>query len=454
MSETFTKILGDISSLVWGWPLMILLIGTGLWLTISTRGFQFRILPHALSLIFRKHDEKSEQGDISNFQALMTALAATVGTGNIVGVATAIALGGPGAVFWLWITGLVGMVTKYAEALLAVEYRIQRPDGSTAGGPMYYIEKGLKCKPLAIAFAIFTVFASFGIGNMVQSNTIAESFNTVFELNPIITGIALILLSSPALLFGIKGIARITSVIVPFMIVSYIVLAVGILVVNAAALPKTFALIFQHAFTPTAATGGFVGAVLIQTIRAGLARGLFSNESGLGSAPIVAAAARTNCPITQAMISMTQTFIDTLVICTLTALLILSSGSWTHTGADGNALSGLALTTEAFQQCYGTWGRQLVCIATVFFAWSTLIGWSYYGEKALEYLSNGKGIVFYRLIYLSAIYFGCTLKLNTVFTISDIFNGLMAFPNLLALVLLSPFIIKTTREFCENRKRG
>ena len=220
-----------------------------------------------MALIFKQHNEKSGDGDISNFQALMTALAATVGIGNIVGVATAIAVGGPGAIFWLWVTGLVGMVTKYAEALLAVEYRIHRPDGSTAGGPMYYIEKGLKCKPLAIAFSIFTVLASFGIGNMVQCNTIAESFNTVFRLNPVITGIALIILSAPALLFGIKGIARITSVIVPFMIVSYIVLATGILVVNAAALPGTFALIFRHAFTPTAAAGGFAGAVLMQTIR-------------------------------------------------------------------------------------------------------------------------------------------------------------------------------------------
>jgi len=429
---------------------MILLIGTGLWLTVATRGFQFRILPHALSLIFKKHDEKTGAGDISNFQALMTALAATVGIGNIVGVATAIAVGGPGAIFWLWITGLVGMITKYSEALLAVEYRIQRPDGSTAGGPMYYIEKGLKCKPLAVAFAAFTVLASFGIGNMVQSNTIAESFHSVFSLNPVITGIALIVLSAPALLFGIKGIARITSVIVPFMIISYITLAVGILIKNAGALPHTLALIFQNAFTPTAAAGGFAGAVLMQTIRMGLARGLFSNESGLGSAPIVAAAARTKCPITQAMISMTQTFIDTLVICTLTALLILSSGAWMQTDADGAGLSGLALTTEAFLRCYGPWGKQLVSIATVFFAWSTLIGWSYYGEKALEYLSNGRGIFIYRIVYISAIFFGCTWPLDTVFTISDIFNGLMAIPNLIALLLLSPFVIKTTRDFCHS----
>ncbi len=447
-----TELLGNISSLVWGWPLMILLIGTGLWLTISTKGFQFRILPHALALIFKKHNEKTGDGDISNFQALMTALAATVGTGNIVGVATAIAVGGPGAIFWLWITGLLGMVTKYSEALLAVEYRIHRPDGSTAGGPMYYIEKGLKCKPLAIAFAIFTVFASFGIGNMTQSNVVAASMKSVFELNPAVTGIGVLLLSAPALLFGIKGIARITSVIVPFMIISYIILAVGILIVNAEALPATFALIFRHAFTPTAAAGGFSGAILIQTIRSGLARGLFSNESGLGSAPIVAAAARTKCPVTQAMISMTQTFIDTLVVCTLTALLILSSGSWMETGANDNALTGLALTTAAFSKCYGAWGKHLVSMATLLFAWSTLIGWSYYGEKALEYLSNGRGIFVYRLTYLAAIYFGCTLKLNTVWTISDIFNGLMAFPNLIALVILSPFVIKTTRDFCEKRK--
>jgi AGCS family alanine or glycine:cation symporter len=272
----------------------------------------------------------------------------------------------------------------------------------------------------------------------------------MLQLDTRMTGVAVIILSAPALLLGIKGIARITSVIVPFMVVSYIVLALGILVTNAAALPATFALIFRDAFTPAAASGGFAGAILIQTIRVGLARGLFSNESGLGSAPIVAAAARTSCPITQAMISMTQTFIDTLVICSMTALLILSSGAWTETGADGNGLTGLALTTAAFSKCYGSAGMYLVSTASIFFAWSTLIGWSYYGEKALEYLSNGRGIILYRLAYVTAIYFGCTMKLETVFTISDIFNGLMAFPNLIALIFLSPFVIKTTRDFCRS----
>jgi len=445
-----TEILNKISAIVWGWPLMILLIGTGVWLTVATRGFQFRILPHALALIFTKHNEPGEEGDISNFQALMTALAATVGTGNIVGVATAIAIGGPGAVFWLWITGLVGMITKYAEALLAVNYRIHRPDGSTAGGPMYYIERGLKNKPLAVAFAIFTVLASFGIGNMTQCNVVAESMQSTFHLHPALTAAAVITLSAPALLFGIKGIARLTAVFVPFMIISYIIMALGILCVNITAIPATLALIVSHAFTPTAATGGFAGAVVMQTMRTGLARGLFSNESGLGSAPIVAAAAKTREPITQAMISMTQTFIDTLVICTLTALLILSSGAWTRTDADGNALTGLALTTAAFHQCYGPWGKHLVSLATICFAWSTLLGWSYYGEKALEYLSNGKGIRTYRLVYLGIIYFGCTMKLETVWTISDIFNGLMAIPNLIALLLLSPFVIRTTRNFCHS----
>ncbi len=447
-----SEILGKIASSVWGWPLMTLLIGTGLWLTVATRGFQFRILPHALTLIFKKHDEKNGDGDISNFQALMTALAATVGTGNIVGVATAIAVGGPGAVFWLWITGLLGMITKYAEALLAVEYRVHRPDGSTAGGPMYYIERGLKNRPLAVAFALFTVCASFGIGNMTQSHVVAASMDSVFAIKPSVTGVAIIALSAPAVLFGIKGIARVTSVIVPVMIIGYVLLAGGVLIANAAALPATLALIFRHAFTPTAAAGGFAGAALIHTIRSGLARGLFSNESGLGSAAIVAAAARTRCPITQAMISMTQTFIDTLVICSLTALIILSSGAWMQVDGDGAALTGLALTTAAFSRCYGAWGKHAVSVASLFFAWSTLIGWSYYGERALDYLSNGRGIRLYRILYLGAIYLGCTMTLNTVWTVSDIFNGLMAFPNLLALALLSPFVIRTTRDFLRNHQ--
>jgi AGCS family alanine or glycine:cation symporter len=429
---------------------MILLIGTGAWFTFLLRGLQFRLLPHALWLAFIKRREATGEGDISHFQALMTALAATVGTGNIVGVATAIAIGGPGAVFWLWLTGLVGMVTKYAEALLAVKFRVTAANGSMAGGPMYYIERGLGQKWLAVVFACLTVVASFGIGNMTQANAVADGLFNTYGVNPRDTGAVLTILSGLVLLFGIKGIARCSSVLVPFMIVFYLVITVGVLWVNAARIPSVLALILHHAFTPTAATGGFAGAALAATIRVGLARGLFSNESGLGSAPIAAAAARTNHPVKQALVSMTQTFIDTLVVCTMTALVILTSGAWTQTGPDGKGMTGALLSSTAFTSVYGEWGGQLATVALVLFAWSTLIGWGYYGEKALEYLVGARAIPVYRTVFVSVVYLGCVLKLETVWTLSDIFNGLMALPNLVALLCLSPLVAAETKAYLET----
>jgi len=447
LSTTLTAIAG----FVWGWPLMCLLIGTGLWFTVLLGGLQFRLLPHALWLAFIKRREAAGAGDISHFQALMTAMAATVGTGNIVGVATAIAVGGPGAVFWLWLTGLLGMVTKYAEALLAVKFRIVTPNGKMAGGPMYYIEKGLGQKWLAVLFACFTVLASFGIGNLTQANAVADGLHATFGIGTHHTGVVLTVLSGLVLLFGIKGIARVTSVLVPFMIVFYLVITIGVLWVNAQSLLPALSLIFQHAFTPTAATGGFAGAVLSQTIRVGLARGLFSNESGLGSAPIAAAAARTNHPVIQALVSMTQTFIDTLLVCTMTALVILTSGAWTQTGPNGAGMTGALLSSTAFSSVYGAWGGQLATFALVLFAWSTLIGWGYYGEKALQYLAGDKAIPLYRTVFVLIVYLGSVVRLETAWTLADIFNGLMALPNLVALLFLTPVVAAETRAYLAKR---
>lgn len=447
-----STILNAIASFVWGWPLMVLLIGTGVLFTFLLRGLQFTLLPHALWLAFIKRRESTGEGDISHFQALMTALAATVGTGNIVGVATAIAIGGPGAMFWLWLTGLVGMVTKYSEALLAVKFRVTTTNGMKAGGPMYYIEHGLHQKWLAVIFACLTVVASFGIGNMTQANAVADALKITYNIDPNTTGIVLTICSGLVLLFGIKGIARFSSFLVPFMIVFYLVITVGVLICNVSAIPSVIKLIMEHAFTPTAATGGFAGAVLSQTIRVGLARGLFSNESGLGSAPIAAAAAKTNCPVTQALVSMTQTFIDTIIVCSMTGLVILTSGAWTQTGANGAGLTGALLSSTAFSATYGQWGGQFSAIALILFAWSTLIGWGYYGEKALQYLAGDKSIPIYRAVFVVFVYVGCVLKLETAWTLSDIFNGLMAVPNLIALLFLSPIVVSETKAYITKRK--
>jgi len=452
MVMDFSATLNTIAGFVWGWPLMCLLIGTGLWFTVLLRGLQFRLLPHALWLAFIKRRESTGAGDISHFQALMTAMAATVGTGNIVGVATAIAVGGPGAVFWLWLTGLLGMATKYAEALLAVKFRITTPSGKMAGGPMYYIEKGLGQKWLAVLFACFTVLASFGIGNLTQANAVSDGLQASFGIGTHHTGLVLTILSGLVLLFGIKGIARVTSVLVPLMIVFYLAITIGVLWVNARSLVPALSLIFQHAFTPTAATGGFAGAMLSQTIRVGLARGLFSNESGLGSAPIAAAAARTNHPVIQALVSMTQTFIDTLLVCTMTALVILTSGAWTQTDPTGAGMTGALLSSTAFSSVYGAWGGRFATFALVLFAWSTLIGWGYYGEKALQYLAGDKAIPFYRTAFVLIVYLGSVVRLETAWTLADIFNGLMALPNLVALLFLTPVVVAETRAYLAQRE--
>ncbi len=436
--ETLDKIISQASSLIWGVPMLILLVGTGLYLTIKLRGLQFWALGHAFKLIFTK--EENAKGDITHFQALMTALAATVGIGNIVGVATAITFGGPGAVFWMWVTGLVGMATKYSEAILAVKYREQGSNGYK-GGPMYYLAKGANMPKLAFAFAAFTVLASFGIGNMTQSNAIANALSSQFATPTWITGIVLLTITSFVILGGIKSIGKTTSILIPFMIAVYLTTAIIILATNADKISDAFGLIFYHAFNPIAAGGGFAGAAVAAAIRYGIARGVFSNESGLGSAPIAAAAAKTNDPVKQALVSMTQTFIDTLVVCTMTALIILMAPVWTTGGSAGE------LTLKSFEYFLGDYGSFVVVLATILFGYSTILGWSYYGERAFEYIFGEDSIKFYRIIFVSFVLVGAMLELKLVWNFSDLANGLMAIPNLIALLLLSKIVSEETNRY-------
>ena len=436
--NTAEAIVSTLSGWVWGPPMLTLLVGTGVYLTILLKGLQFRALPMALRMIF--HKDAGERGDISHFAALMTALAATVGIGNIVGVATAITLGGPGAVFWMWMTGLVGMATKYAEAVLAVRYREEGPHGMR-GGPMYYISKGAGMPWLGLLFAVFTVCASFGIGNMTQANASAKILESVFHIEPWVTGLVLMTMTALVIIGGIRSIGRFTSYLVPIMIVLYVGAALIVLALNASEIPHAFGLIFGHAFTPISATGGFAGAAVAAAIRYGVARGVFSNESGMGSAPIAAAAARTNDPVKQALVSMTQTFIDTLVVCTMTALMILTADAWTQ------GISAAQLTSQSVAETLGTSGEILVALATVLFAYSTLIGWSYYGEKAIEYLAGTRAVRIYRIFFIAAVIVGAMVSLEFVWNFSDLMNGMMAIPNLIALLLLSRVIKEETDRF-------
>ncbi|MBT9460337.1 MAG: sodium:alanine symporter family protein [Rugosibacter sp.] len=439
------SLLATLSGWVWGPPMLTLLVGTGLYLTVILKGMQFRALPHALRLIF--HKDHGHAGDISHFAALMTALAATVGIGNIVGVATAITLGGPGAVFWMWMTGLVGMATKYSEAVLAVKYREKGPHGMR-GGPMYYLANGAGLPKLGWLFAFFTALATFGIGNMTQANATAKILESTFHIDPLVTGLVLMVLTGMVILGGIKSIGRFSSLLVPIMIFGYVGGGLWVLALNVSEIPHAFLLIFDHAFSGSAATGGFAGATLAAAMRYGIARGVFSNESGLGSAPIAAAAARTQDPVKQALVSMTQTFIDTLVVCTMTALVILTSTAWTQ------GVSASELTSVSFAQTLGQSGAVLVAIATALFAYSTLIGWNYYGEKAIEYILGSKAIPSYRVIFVALVVVGSLTSLEFVWSFSDLMNGLMAVPNLIALLILSPVIRRETERYFKEKKHG
>lgn len=443
--ETFERIIAAISSFIWGAPVLVLLVGTGLFLTVRLRGLQFRALGHALKLVFRQ--ELGAKGDISHFGALMTALAATVGIGNIVGVATAITLGGPGAVFWMWTIGLIGMATKYSEAILAVKYRQEGPYGMK-GGPMYYLTYGANLPWLGAAFALFTAVAAFGIGNMIQSNAVANVMAARFDFPHWLSGLVTMVLAGVVILGGIKSIARLTSVLVPFMILAYVLSALAIILLNLEKLPGAFSLIFYHAFHPIAAGGGFAGATVAAAIRYGVARGVFSNESGLGSAPIAAAAARTDSPARQALVSMTQTFIDTLVVCSMTAAVILMAPQW-QGGTDASEL-----TVASFAHFLGGFGTVVVTGAIVLFAYSTLIGWGYYGEKAVEFLFGEKSIRRYRLLFVGMIFVGAVLKLELVWNLADLFNGMMIFPNLVGLLLLHKVIVSETDSYFGVRRHG
>ncbi|CDZ91271.1 sodium:alanine symporter family protein [Rhodococcus ruber] len=445
--ESVNEFLVEVASVVWGpYMLIPLLLGTGVILTVRLRGVQFRKLWPALrlGLIIRK-DPDATEGDISQYQALTTALAATVGVGNIAGVATAIYFGGPGALFWMWITGLVGMASKYSEAFLGVKYRVTDAKGEQSGGPQYYLARAIPNKfglVLSLMFAVFAVLASFGIGNMTQANTVATQMDSTFGVPTWLSGIVMTVLAAAVLLGGIKSIGRVTAGFVPAMILLYVGAGIIVLAVNITDIPEAFALVFTDAFTGTAATGGFIGSVFMIALRYGVARGIFSNESGMGSAAIAAAAAQTTHPVRQGLVSMTQTFIDTIIVVTFTGMVIITTGAWTS-GEQGAAMTSLAFSDGLG----GDWGSWIVTISVVFFAFSTILGWSYYGDRCVERLVGRGGVLPYRAIFVLVVYVGATTELEVVWNFSDVMNGLMALPNLIGLLILSGLIARETKEY-------
>lgn len=441
--DVIDNFFAQISTWLWGWPMMILLLGTHLFLTIRLRFPQRKIFT-AIRLSVQK--DKGATGDVSQFGALVTSLAATIGTGNIIGVATAVALGGPGAVFWCWITGVLGISTKYAEGLLAVKYRVKTENGEMLGGPMYALERGLKMRWAAILFCIFTAIAAFGIGNTVQANSISLLLNETCGLSPHITGGVISLLVALVILFGVKGIVKVCTALVPFMAVFYVLGCIYILFLNAAYLKESISLIVDSAFSARAAGGGFVGTTVMMTARYGIARGLFSNESGLGSAPIVAAAAQTRNPVRQALVSSTGTFWDTVVICALTGLVLVSS---ILAFPDIDHTHGGALTKAAFSKVPVV-GTTILTVGIVTFAFSTILGWSYYAEKAVEYLGGKRWIKCYRVLWVIGIYVGSVMNLSLVWNLADGMNALMAIPNLISLILLSGVVVSETRKYLWN----
>lgn len=442
MLEEINHIFAKINDFVWGLPLLVLLFGTHIFLTIRL-GFIQKYIFKGIQLTFSKKEGK---GDISQFGALATALAATVGTGNIVGVATAISIGGPGALFWMWLTGIFGIATKYSEALLSIKFRAIDKNQNIVGGPMFVLEKGLNLKWLGILFAIFTVIASFGIGNMVQSNSITKLLESQYQISPYITGIILAFMTGLVIIGGIRSIANFSEVIVPFMAIGYIFSTVFILILTYNKIPETLSLIFQSAFTGQSAIGGFAGSTIKETIRAGVARGLFSNESGLGSAPIAAAAAKTKNAVRQALVSSTGTFWDTVVICALTGLVIINTQSWNM------GLKGVEITRNAFS-ILGNFGNTILSLSLLLFVYSTIIGWYYYGEKALEYLVGIRGIPYFKILWVIAVFIGSLVSLDIVWNFADIANGLMAIPNLISLLFLHNYIKKETDKFINNLEK-
>ena len=440
--ESLTSLLNTLSSFIWGKFTLVLILGVGIYLTLGLRCIPWRkTIPYAFSLLF-KGRKGSGDGEISPWQALMTAMSATIGTGNIAGVATAIFIGGPGAIFWMWITALVGMATKYGEAVLAVKYREKDALGKNVGGPMYYIKNGLGSQWgwLAFLFALFGTIAAFGIGNMVQSNSVADAMHTNFSVNKQVTGGVIAVLAGLVILGGIKRIGTVAGKLVPIMAIAYIVGSLIIIFANISEVPAAFMVIIDSAFNGSAAAGGFAGAGIMIAIQMGVARGIFSNEAGLGSAPIAHAAAQTDSPVRQGMIGMLGTFIDTIIVCTMTALVIIISGAWTS-GETGASLSTLA---------YGNsipFGEYIITFGLVVFAFTTILGWSYYGERCAEYIFGEKIILPYRILWIVAAFVGASQKVNLIWILADVMNGFMAIPNLIALALLSPIIFKVTREY-------
>lgn len=456
--EAFSVLVGKIGGFAWGPVMIVFLVGTGVLLTIGTRIVQFRKLFYAFKLLVSK--KHIGDGDITPFQALMTSLSATIGTGNIAGVATAIAAGGPGAVFWMWVTGAVGGSMKFGEAVLAVKYRITNAKGEQSGGPMYYIKHGMAEKYggnwswLGWAFAFFGVVASFGIGNMVQSNSVAAAMESSLGIPLFLTGLIIAISVAAVIIGGIKSIARVTSKVVPAMAIIYVAGSIIVLLVNFSALPEAFGLIFGNAFSAKAVGGGLLGTV----IRFGVARGVFSNEAGLGSAPIAHAASRINDPVVQGIIASLGSFIDTLIVCTMTALVILVSGLLSFNDAGlmsiTDQLSGAALTSTAYSQSLPGVGSFIVSFGLIFFAFSTILGWYYYGSKCLEYIAGLKAVAVYKWIWVVLVFFGAVAKLDIVWNLSDAFNGLMAVPNLIALIGLSPMIFNMLKDYESKKIEG
>ena len=450
--ESFIAAVG---AFVWGPPMLGILGVTGALLTLGLAFMPWRQIGYGFKLLFERGDPIGE-GEVKPFNALMTALSATVGTGNIAGVATAIALGGPGAIFYMWLIALFGMATKYAEAVCAVTYREVDKVGAYVGGPMYYLRNGVGefapglGKWLGLAFAIFGAVAAFGIGNAVQVNSMAAALDNSFSVPTVLTGIIVAALVGFVIIGGIRRIAEVAGKLVPAMIVLYIGASLLVIVINITAVPEALAMIFTHAFTPAAATGGFAGAAVAAAVRFGVARGVFSNESGLGSAAIAHAAAKTNSPVRQGIIAMLGTFIDTIIVCTMTALVILTSGVWTATGADGGGLTGAVLTSTAFHTSIPG-GHYIVAVTLAVFAFTTMIGWSYYGERCWQYLFGEHSLIVYRVLWVMAALGFANVKVDFVWNLADALNGLMAVPNLVGLLLLAPMVFKVTREYFNER---
>ena len=443
--EFINDFFSELSGLLWGWPMIILLLGTHVFLTIRLR-FPQRHLIKAVKLSVKP--DKDSKGDVSQFGALATALAATIGTGNIVGVATAVALGGPGAVLWCWLTGLFGISTKYAEGLLAVKYRERTPEGRMVGGPMYALEKGMGCKWLGVLFAVFTAIAAFGIGNTVQANAIATLAQETYNVSPALVGVVLAALIAAVIIGGIKSIAKVCTALVPFMAVFYIIGCIVILVINADYVWPALKLIASSAFTTKAAGGGFAGSTIMLAARYGIARGLFSNESGMGSAPIVASAAQTRNPVRQALVSSSGTFWDTVIICALTGVVIVSS---VLAYPDISHENGATLTKMAFSKIPYI-GAPLLTFGLLTFAFSTILGWELYGERAVEYLKGRKWTLYYRVLYIAAVFIGSVMNLSVVWNIADCMNALMTIPNLISLLFLSGVLVAETRKYLWQKR--